>query len=308
MRAIARTAIGTKWIETAKPSVQSGEVLVRVDLVGLCRTDLAVADGRLPVQTPRVLGHEFVGRVQEVGLDVDRVVVGDRVSANPVVACSQCHRCRSGWPEACERGEFLGVDRDGALAEFVTLPASNVYVVPTQLDDRVAALLEPVAACAAVLKVPLERSGSGIVVGDGRLARMTTQILQSAGFENVRQVTTDTTQTPTDCADFVIETEGTDLSLGRCFDWLRPGGKLVLKSRPLSPLALDLRKVLSKEPKLFAVNYLPFDEAVALLSNPSIDYASIVGKTWPADQFQEAFDEAGRNEQQKQYIVICAES
>lgn len=308
MRALVRTVDGTRWIDTPRPSIGRNEVVVRVHLVGLCRTDLAVADGRLPVQMPRILGHELVGVVEELGTDVDQVAVGDRVSAHPVVACLQCKRCQSGWPEACEHGEFLGVDRDGALAQCIALPAANVFVVPSQVEDRVAALLEPVAACAAVLKAPLDKGSAGMVVGNGRLAKLTVWILLSAGFQNVRQVSVGDADAVSDCAEFVVETEGTQASLKQCFDLLRPGGKLVLKSRPLLPIPLDLRGVLTKEPKLFAVNYLHFSEALKLLEDRSIKFSSILGRIWPANQFEEAFAEANRNEQQKQFISVCVES
>ncbi|QDV47620.1 L-threonine 3-dehydrogenase [Stieleria neptunia] len=306
MRALVRTDAGTVWKDIAAVTCGPGQVLVQVSLVGLCRTDLAVAAGRIKVKTPRILGHEFVGRVVSAGSDVRRISIGDKIAADPVLRCGRCDRCLGGWQYACPSAEFMGVDVDGAIAERVAIPEQNAWRIPDSLDDRIAALLEPVAACAAVMKAPIGKTQFGVVFGHSRLARLTAMILQSRGFENIRCVPPNEAPTETDAYDFAIDTEGTTDSLTQLVDCLRPGGVLVLKSRPLRPLALDLKAMLPKEHQIFPVNYAEFGEASRLLLDPAIDFASLLGDVWSADQSDQAFQAAENDAFRKHFIELTS--
>lgn len=98
-------------------------VLVRVRAGGICGSDLHIYHGTSPVATyPRVIGHEFVGEVVEIGRKVTRVKRGDRVVVEPIMYCGQCYPCRTGRPNVCEHLEVLGVHRDGGFQEYVVVP------------------------------------------------------------------------------------------------------------------------------------------------------------------------------------------
>ncbi|QEG00428.1 L-threonine 3-dehydrogenase [Stieleria maiorica] len=306
MQALVRTDEGTEWRDVAAVTPGVGQVLVQVSLVGLCRTDLAVASGRLRVDTPRILGHEFVGRVVAVGEDVCGLSLGDKVAADPVLHCGRCDRCAGGWQHACRRARFLGVDVDGAIVQQIAIPAPNAWRLPASLDDRIAALLEPVAACAAVLKTPIDVSQRGVVFGRGRLASLTKMILQSRGFLHVHCVHRGAEPMESDQYDFAIDTEGTTRSVGQLADSLRPAGVLVLKSRPLRPVELQLRTLLPKEPQVVLVNYADFADARELLLDPAIDFASLLGPVWSAERSARAFEAAALDPFRKHFVDLTS--
>lgn len=323
MLALRRLDRKVCWAEVPEPTFSPHgrnchDVLIRVRLVGLCRTDLAVADGQLPVQTPRILGHEFVGTVVAVGSEVMELETGDSVSANPVVSCGECDRCDSGRSNACAKRKFLGVDRDGAITELICLPARNVIAMSSppeaslsaasSLDDREAAFLEPVAACAAVLNAPISQTQTGVISGNGRLAELTQQILRHAGFEHLCVLSSvPKTKSPLEF-DFAIETEGTQTSLDVLLKLLRPGGILVLKSRPVVPLQLDVRSFLPLEIQLHAVDYACFGESRDLIVGRRLDLTPMLGDVWQPEDFERAFKTARNDEHQKQFLAVPTEN
>lgn len=321
MHALVRTDEATMWMDVAAPRLDPGHVLVRVSLVGLCRTDLAVASGALPVDTPRILGHEFVGEVIAIGpavkevrtgedgvreISAREICLGGKVSADPVLRCGRCERCTRGWHHACIRSRFMGVDVDGAIAEQIVIPVENVWPLPDSLDDRVGALLEPVAACAAVLKAPIDVRQRGVILGSGRLSRLTEMILRSRGFVDVHCFDPMSQPMRTDEYDFAIDTEGSTASVAQLAAGLRPAGVLVLKSRPLHPVALDLRGLLPKEPRIHLVNYADFADARQLLLDPEIDYQSLTGPVWSSVDFADALEAAAGDESRKHYLEPMA--
>ncbi len=305
MFALVRNADSVAWQDVRPESSDYGslgpyEVEIRVRLVGLCRTDLAVANGELAVAVPRILGHEFVGEVVARGRLVE-IAVGASVSANPVLVCGHCQRCRSGWQEACPLAKFLGVDCDGAIAESIVLPAQNLWIMPAEMDDRLAAMLEPVAACAAVTNAAISKQDRGLIAGDSRLARLTHRILLATGFEHVECCLTP----QTDSYDFAIETEGTTASMDRLLNALRPRGVLVLKSRPIEPVSLDIRRWLAKEPQIHAVNYGSFSAAREMLVQSRIELTDLLGPIWPVTEFAAALHAAAHDDQVKHFLAVA---
>ncbi|MCA9135860.1 MAG: alcohol dehydrogenase catalytic domain-containing protein [Planctomycetales bacterium] len=306
MRALVRTVSGTLWAEVPEPQLQPDGVLIHVALVGLCRTDLAVAAGDLPVTLPRILGHEFVGRVIDVGPEVQTIAVGDKVVADPVIRCGRCERCLGGWHHACKEAKFLGVDIDGAIAQWIAVPECNLWRFPIDTDDRVAALLEPVAACAAVVSPSIHPDQRGVIYGSSRLSRLTHMILRSYGFRNLQCVAADSGVFACDQFEFAIDTEGTTESFERLCESLRPRGELILKSRPLQPISFDVRHRLPKEPTIRFVNYSDFSEARRLLLETEIDFQSLLGPVWMPDDFARALESAAVDQYRKHYIQPTA--
>lgn len=302
MFALVRREGMVGWADVASPIVGPLEVRVAPRLVGICRTDIAVATGRLPVAEPRILGHEFVGDVVEVGSAVSQLAVGDRVSIDPTISCGDCRRCRDGWPLACKRRRFMGVDCDGALAESVVVPARNAWAMPSGMADGVAAMFEPVAACAAVLKAPVGRNDRGLINGDGRLTQLTRQILSTRGIDRIDSAE----QADEESAhyDFAIDTLGDSDSIGRLLGMLRPGGLLVIKSRPVEPISLCIRELLPAEPVIHVVNYGAFSEARRLLADRELDVSLLLGPVWPVAEYEAALMAASQDEQFKHFIAL----
>lgn len=151
MRAAAKVApiSGIELVSVAEPELRPGEVLIRIGYCGICGSDLPVyrwegQPSKWVEQLPRVMGHEFAGTIEElgVGAETSGLHVGDRVAVEPGITCGVCAACREGFPNLCERRSIVGIDRDGAFASFVAVPAANVFPLDADADLRRAAFLE----------------------------------------------------------------------------------------------------------------------------------------------------------------------
>jgi propanol-preferring alcohol dehydrogenase len=177
--------------EVPRPQIASDEVLIQVEVCGVCHSDLHVADGDWPqfagiVKKPLILGHEIVGRVIERGAAVETFKIGDRVGVPWLqFTCGQCEFCREGNENLCTRQRITGVMVDGGYAEFAKAPASHAAKIPDALSSEQAAPL----LCAGVtvhraLKQAKLRSGQRLAVfGVGGLGHIAVQIGRAAGAE-----------------------------------------------------------------------------------------------------------------------------
>ncbi|QSX09196.1 zinc-binding alcohol dehydrogenase family protein [Alkalibacter rhizosphaerae] len=132
-------------VEVDMPTIQNpDEVLMRVKVAGICGSDVHIFHGTNPMASyPRIIGHEFAGEIVEVGSDVTKVSVGNKVVAEPIFYCGECYACKSGRPNVCENLEVLGVHRDGGMQEYVVLPVSKVHVIGNDVDWELATMVEP---------------------------------------------------------------------------------------------------------------------------------------------------------------------
>ena len=173
--------------ERPMPAAGRGEVLVKVDVCGVCRTDLHVADGDLPVHRPSVVpGHEIVGHVVKVGPGTSRFDVGDRIGVAWLRStCGECRWCRAGRENLCPSARFTGWDDDGGYAEYTTAPAAYAYALPPTLPGRQAAPL----LCAGIIgyrslrRAQLPPGGRLGLYGFGASAHITAQIAIAQGAE-----------------------------------------------------------------------------------------------------------------------------
>jgi L-iditol 2-dehydrogenase len=259
-------------------------VLVEVACAGLCRTDLSVADGSISVDEPRVLGHELSGTVVAAGVGAE-ALLGARVTADPRID-----------------GGFLGLDRDGAFAEQVRLPASAVHRLPDALGWLAGAFVEPIAAALAVLDAapPLERQG--LLLGRGRIARLTELILRDAGARQLERAERPIDAEPLEAAcDWAVETDGTSEGIAAALAALRPGGLLVLKSRPAAPLLVDTAQVVRRGLRLQGVGWAPFEQALSLAERLPLE--GLLGDVLPLERFEEAFARARSDKEPKLFLA-----
>jgi L-iditol 2-dehydrogenase len=290
--------------EVATPRcTRTDDVRIRVNVAGLCRTDLYVAQGRIPVREPLILGHEFSGTVLEAG-SAAPFAAGERITAIPLLACGSCSACAAG--ATCADPRFLGLDLDGAFADEIVLPARYVRKVPDALDPRHAAYSEPVAAALALLNAPLPKGGTGFVLGTGRIAMLTERILHNAGFQAVRRVGVDEAAGLSNQADFVVETEANERALQVMLDMLKPSGIAVLKSRPAMPVPMNLALAVKKDIRLYAVSYAPFEDAIDLIASGALALDDFLGDAYPLDGHDEAFAASADGASVKIFFAINA--
>ncbi|MFM9610203.1 L-threonine 3-dehydrogenase [Streptomyces niveiscabiei] len=193
---------GLRLRDVPEPAVGAGDVLIKVQRTGICGTDLHIRawDGwaRQTIRTPLVVGHEFVGEVVELGAGVTDVAIGDRVSGEGHLVCGKCRNCLAGRRHLCRATVGLGVGRDGAFAEYVALPASNVWVHRVPVDLDVAAIFDPFGnAVHTALSFPLVGEDV-IVTGAGPIGLMAAAVARHAGARNV--VVTDVSEERLDLA------------------------------------------------------------------------------------------------------------
>jgi L-iditol 2-dehydrogenase len=279
-------------------------VLVRVVVAGICRTDLHVAAGRLPAADPVVLGHEFAGVVEAVGPGVRGVAPRDRVAVMPVLPCGLCAACEAHDELVCLEPSMLGVDRDGAFAEFITVPAHCVYQVPAALSWRAAAYAEPVAAALAVRQAAIRPEQHGLILGKNRFAELIRRILRLYSVDRVEVLDTDSPAASRPGAfDFVIETDPRPEALAVAVRAVRPRGLVVLRSRPPGLVPFDLRGCVLKGLSLQAVNYAPFGAALDLLSSGRLDLDGLLGEVFGLAEFEAAFALARAGEATKLFLA-----
>ena len=169
----------------ADPEPGPGEVLIRTRAAGVCRTDLKIVDGVIPtVPTPLILGHELAGEVAAVGADVTGIATGTRVLVGLDFSCGGCAYCRIGELDHCQNLRRMGIEEDGALAEYVRVPASNVIPIPDAVSFEAAATIPDAVGSPyhAVVGLAQTRPGQTVAVyGLGGLGLSAVQIAHLAG-------------------------------------------------------------------------------------------------------------------------------
>lgn len=212
--------------EVEKPRIlKSDQVLVKVEACSICGTDVHItATPPNYIATPgTILGHEFCGRIVEVGSDVRNVAVGDRVVANPNNYCGTCAYCRKNLPNLCEHVEALGIDYDGAFAEYCVISGKVAHRISEDVPATVAACVEPLACAVNGLKKVKVRPGDSVVViGAGPIGLMIAMLLEASGASKV----------------YVLETKPYRIQFAK---------ELSPKWRVLNPIAEDVDEIIGRE-------------------------------------------------------------
>jgi L-iditol 2-dehydrogenase len=260
MRALVRTTDG---VVLATRAVPVGEVIVDVAYAGVCRSDLAVIDGAIAVEPGRVIGHELSGFVD-----------GEPVTVIPFVD-----------------GRWLGIDRDGAFADRVSVPASCVLRLPRGLSLLHGAYVEPVAAALGVID-SIERGDRVLVTGQGRIAELTARVVTAFGAEVAREG---------DGFDVVIEHDGRANIAA-----LRDGGTLVLKSRARRQVALDAGELVARNLTVRGASHGSFTAAIDWLHAGRIVVDDLLATPRPLEEFARVFADARASEAAKQMFVVGA--
>lgn len=308
MRAVILDPSGTLALgERAKPSPAS-ECVVRVLAAGICGTDLELTRGYAGFAG--VPGHEFVGVVEDAP-PTDAAWIGRRVTGEITVGCGTCEGCRVAGRGHCDRRSVLGIiGRDGAFAEFLSLPAANLHSVPDGVDDEAAVLVEPLAAACRVLEqVAVTPATICAVVGPGRLGLLVALALRTNGADVTIVGRGETRLALARSLGFGTTTAGAAGTLSRRFDLVvdatgqpeglavakrlvRPCGTIVLKSTFHGEARVALAPIVVDEITLVGSRCGPFGAALDLLANRRIDARPLVDAVYPLDRAADAFEAA----------------
>lgn len=301
------------------PESPPGEALVRVVRAGICNTDLELLKGYYPYTG--ILGHEFVGVVEQG----PEQLIGKRVVGEINAACGQCRFCRNGQPTHCENRTVLGiVNRNGAFAEYLTLPVENLHPVPESVPTDVATFTEPVAAALEIQQqVQVRSSDRVLVVGDGKLGQLVAQTLALTGCELLvvgrhqdkltnlaaRGIPTGLADAVTDRAfDLSVECTGNPEGFAIARRALRPRGTLVLKSTYAGQLTFDASSLVVDEIALIGSRCGPFAPALQLLAEGRVDVEPLIHARYPLGEGLAAFERAQRRGVLKVLLDLSGES
>jgi len=286
------------------PAVPPGEALIRVRLAGICNTDLEIIHGYMGFQG--VLGHEFVGVVEACA---EETWIGQRVVGEINCYCGACTTCAQGNFTHCPQRTTLGISqRDGALAEYTTLPLRNLHPVPAEISDEEAVFVEPLAAALEILEqVHLRPTERVIVLGDGKLGLLVAQVLSLTGcdltcvghhpgkLDILRQHGIDVrlpTELSDERADCIVECTGVPPGLEAAVSRLRPRGRRILKSTYHGQVTANVTGWVVDELTLVGSRCGPFAPALRLLARGLVDVRSLIDSVYSLDDGLAAFQRA----------------
>ncbi|MDR6864922.1 L-threonine 3-dehydrogenase [Phycicoccus sp. 3266] len=329
MRALVKTHAGPglELLDVPEPVVGPMDVKIRVLRAGLCGTDLHLEQwddwAASTVQAPMTIGHEFYGEVVQVGEDVTSVRVGQRASGEGHIVCGTCRNCRAGRRHMCIHTQGVGVNRDGAFADFVVIPASNVWVQPEDLDPNLGAVFDPFGnAVHTALQFPM--AGEDVVItGAGPIGVMAAALARHVGARHV--VVTDVSDYRLGLAkdagaDLVVNAatsnlrqamgelgmrEGFDVGLemsgvpSAVEDMLanmNHGGRVAMLGLPKDPFAIDWGRVITHMITIKGIYgremYDTWYAMSSMLGSSEVlraRVASVITHRFPAEQWQDAF-------------------
>jgi threonine 3-dehydrogenase len=305
------------------PGLGPQDVLIEVHKTSICGTDLHIYKwddwAQKTINVPMTIGHEFMGAIVDLGAGVEGLRLGQRVSGEGHITCGHCRNCRAGRRHFCHNHLGLGVTRPGAYAEFVSIPAANVFPLPDHIDDDTAAILDPLGN-ATHTALTFDLVGEDVLItGAGPIGVMATAIARHVGsrfvvvtdlndfrLEMARKMGANLAVKPdeTSLHDLMAElgmTEGFDVgmemsgsvaALNQMLDVLNHGGRVGLLGIPPSVVTLDLNQVIFKGLTLKGIyGRLIFETwyKMSAMLQGGLDVKPVITHRFPAVRFDEAF-------------------
>ena len=286
-----------------RPEVEEGQVLIKPLLAGICSTDLELLRGYYSFRG--VIGHEFVGRVEEAPSHPD--LVGKRMVGEINIVCGTCRHCRSGLPTHCLNRRALGIhDHHGAFAGYFTLPVENIHLLPDSVANSEAVFVEPLAAAVRLVdQVHIKPRDRVLVVGAGRLGQLVAQVLRLTGadlsvvarYANQKEIlagfgirTLREDQLPEGNQEVVVDATGSPGGFQAARRAVKPTGTLLMKSTYAGDLTVDASSLVVDEINLIGSRCGPFEPAVRLLEQKLIDPTPLIAGTYPLQEWKRALE------------------
>jgi len=276
-------------IDVAKPDAP----IVRVLFAGICNTDIELTRGYYPFRG--VPGHEFVGELN-----------GKRVVGEINAVCHTCEACVSGRRTHCENRTVLGIKgRNGAFAEYLTLPVENLHVIPDAIETEEAVFIEPLAAALEIQEqIAISPNDRVLVIGHGKLGRLIARTLAQTGCNLT--VAARGAVVPEKRFDVVVECSGNPAGFEIARRAVRPRGTIVMKSTYAGDLTVKASSLVVDEITLIGSRCGPFDKAIDLLAARKVDVRDLIDAVYPLGDALAAFDHAQRKGALK-VLIRCRE-
>lgn len=321
-----QNAPGLWWQEdTPLPRVGSRDVLVAVTHAGICGTDRHIYEwdawSRSRVKIGITTGHEFVGRVVDVGPAVTRATVGQRVSAEGHVGCGVCQPCRTGNGHICEKVDILGIDTNGCFAKFISVPEENIWPVHPDIPDHLAAIFDPLGNAMHTVMAAGVSGRSVLITGVGIIGLMAVSIAHAAGAGTIMVTDRDSRRlalaktlgadvtfdagddtwpaqarklTHNQGPEVLLEMSGHPKAIRQGFAALRNGGTAALLGLPAEPVALDLpNDIIFKGATVLGINgrkmFETWYQVESFLLSGRLNIDPIVTHRLPMAEFERGF-------------------
>ena len=315
--------VGLKLQEVDTPKIKSDEVLIKVKTTAICGTDLHIWNwdnwASKTIKPPMTVGHEFMGEIIEIGSAVEGLTMGDRVSAESHMVGETSRNARAGKLHLDPDTVNLGVDRDGAFAEFVSIPSRNVVQLPDSVDNEMGAILDPFGnAIHATLSFDLVGEDV-LITGAGPIGIMSAAIALHVGARRVlitdindvrlslaKTVSNVETLNPSkeniedkmknmglkEGFDVGLEMSGSEVALDQMVDSMVMGGNIALLGLPSDPINLDLSKIIFKALNLKAIYgremFETWYKGLALIDS-GLDVKNVITHSFHYTDFEKAF-------------------
>jgi 2-desacetyl-2-hydroxyethyl bacteriochlorophyllide A dehydrogenase len=253
--------------DVPKPEPGLGEVRIKVDLAGICGSDHSLFYGKCKVPFPVIGGHEAVGRIEKIGKGVTGFETGQRITIHPNFSCGECPICLGGHPNICPKKIRLGIDANGVFAEYVVVPAKQLFLIPDGMDDALAVFTEPLSVAVHAMNITAPAKGDRVLVfGAGVVGLLTLQMalyygakvtacdLEEKRIALARKLGSENTIGPESSLasfynsfDLIYETSGAPVALAEAVRLAAPGGKIVVLGLPGKEHALSTELIVRKE-------------------------------------------------------------
>ena len=320
----ARAERGIWMQDVAKPSTGHNDVLIRVKRSAVCGTDIHIFQwddwASNTIKVPTTIGHEFCGEIVECGSEVTGFAIGDRVSAEGHITCGVCRNCRAGRRHLCMNTLGVGVNRDGAFAEYISVPAFNVFKLPDSLSDDMAAILDPLGN-ATHTALSFDLVGEDVLItGAGPIGAMAVAIARYAGARHV--VITDVNDYRLELArkmgatralnvssesiddtmqelgmeegfDVGMEMSGNPTAFRDMLRTMHHGGKVALLGIPPEEMSIDWTEVIFKGLELKGIYGREMFETwykMASMLQSGLEVDPVITHQFAIADFQDAFD------------------
>lgn len=312
------------WLEDVPaPAIGPNDLLVRVHYTSICGTDLHIwkwdAWAQETIRLPRVIGHEFMGTVVEVGSEVGGFSEGQRVAVEGHVTCGHCRNCRAGRRHLCRNAQGIGIQRDGAFAELVAVPAINAYALPPNMADEIGACLDPLGnAVHSALSYDL--AGEDVLItGAGPIGCMAAALARFVGARHI--VVTDTNEYRLDLArrmgatlavpatddlraimarlgmtegyDIGLEMSGSPAALTSMLAVMNNGGRVALLGIPSEAVPIDVNQIIFRGLTLKGIYGREMFETwyrMGTMLQSGLDISPVITHRFPADRFAQALE------------------
>lgn len=301
-------------IEKPIPDIGAEEALIKTVMVGVCNTDIELFNGYYGFEG--IAGHEFVGIVEKSPKMPE--LVGKRVVGDINCGCGRCRWCLSGNKRHCQNRTVIGiVGRDGAFAEYLTVPIENIYIVDDSIDSQEAVFTEPLAAALEISQqVHITNQSRVLVLGDGKLGLLISlglkqynphlvlcgrhpEKLQIAADQGVQTEKIDPQAASSHILhqlngpfDIVVEVTGSPDGINLAMDLTRPEGIIIAKTTSHKNSAIDLAKIVVNELNIIGSRCGDFDLALSFLKNKWLDVRPLIEAKYPFSDFKKAFEHA----------------